>query len=277
MSTPAAIPDREATAFATSIPRGGRRSARILLRLLPAFAVLAIFGFWQFLSTNVVDPIVLPAPTEVAKAFWGLLSESFFWDAVKITAWEATAGFFIGASLGIVLGTMIGLNQYVRRALYPLAVAFQTTPQVALAPLFMVWFGFGLTPRILFSATTCVFPVLVAVVVGLAAADADSRTLLRSFGASRTQTYWRLLVPASLPVVFAGIRVAVPLALIGALVGEFVGGTGGLGVLLTQFNFQLQMPNAFAVIVMLALLGLLSYGVVELIDRRVVYWARHDH
>jgi NitT/TauT family transport system permease protein len=273
MSTGAAIPDREEIALATAVPWRSQKAARVLLKLLPLFAIIAILALWQLLSKTVVDPIVLPPPTEVAKAFWGLLSKSFYWEAVRQTAWEAVAGFFLGATIGIVMGTLIGLNQYARRALYPLAVGFQTTPQVALAPLFMVWFGFGTTPRILFSATTCVFPVLVAVVVGLGSADPDSRTLLRSFGASRFQTYWRLLVPSSLPVVFAGIRVAVPLALIGALVGEFVGGEGGLGVLLTQFNFQLQMPNAFAVIVTLALLGLFSYGIVELIDRRVVYWA----
>jgi NitT/TauT family transport system permease protein len=273
MSTPAAIPDRDEIALATSVRWRSRRAMRVLLRLLPVFAILAILAFWQLLSTTVVDPIVLPPPVEVVQAFWGLLDEDFYWEALRLTAWEAVAGFFLGASIGIVMGTLIGLNQYARRALYPLAVGFQTTPQVALAPLFMVWFGFGTTPRVLFSATTCVFPVLVAVVVGLGSADADSRTLLRSFGASRMQTYWRLLVPSSLPVVFAGIRVAVPLALIGALVGEFVGGEGGLGVLLTQFNFQLQMPNAFAVILTLALLGMLSYGIVEVIDRRVVYWA----
>jgi NitT/TauT family transport system permease protein len=274
MSTGAAIPDREEVALAAAVPWSSHRAARILLKLLPAIAILVILALWQVLSTTIVDPIVLPPPVEVAKAWVGLLDEPFYWEAVRLTAWEAIAGFFLGASIGIVMGTLIGLNQYARRALYPLAVGFQTTPQVALAPLFMVWFGFGTTPRILFSATTCVFPVLVAVVVGLGSADPDSRTLLRSFGASRMQTYFRLLVPASLPVVFAGIRVAVPLALIGALVGEFVGGQGGLGVLLTQFNFQLQMPNAFAVVVTLALLGLISYGIVELIDRRVVYWAR---
>lgn len=278
MTAPAAIPDREAVELATAVPWHERAASRAFFRLLPAIAIVIIFAIWQLLSTTVVEPLVLPPPTEVVKALVGLFDEGFFWEAVRITVWEAVAGFAIGASIGVVLGTLIGLNVYARRALYPLAVAFQTTPQVALAPLFMVWFGFGVTPRVLFAATTCVFPVLVAVVVGLGTADQDSRLLLRSMGASRWQTYRRLLVPASLPVVFAGIRVAVPLALIGAIVGEFIGGTGGMGVLLTQFNFQLQMPNAFAVIAMLALIGLTSYGLVELLERRVVYWAhRHEH
>ena len=263
------------TAGASMAPRrtAGVR-ATLMPVLLPAAAVVAIFAFWQLLSTTVVEPLVLPPPTKVAAAFVDMLDEAYLWEAVRITVWEAAAGFAIGTSVGIVLGTAIGLNVYMRRALYPLAVAFQATPQVALAPLFIAWFGFGLTPRVLFAATTCVFPVLVGVVVGLGSADPDSRTLLRSFGATRWQTYRRLLIPASLPVVFAGIRIAVPLALIGAIVGEFIGGTGGMGVLLTQFNFQLQMPNAFAIIFMLALIGLFNYGLVELLDRRVVYWAR---
>jgi NitT/TauT family transport system permease protein len=278
MSAPTTERVRDVAAPALDGDRRGVRYARASLPIvLPAVAVLAIMAFWQLLSTTVVDPLVLPPPSDVAVAFVGLLDENYLWEAVGVTVWEMLAGFVIGTSIGIFMGTLIGLNVYARRALYPLAVAFQATPQVALAPLFIVWFGFGLTPRILFAATTCVFPVLVGVVVGLGSAEPDSRTLLRSFGASRWQTYRKLLVPASLPVVFAGIRIAAPLALIGALVGEFIGGTGGMGVLLTQFNFQLQMDNAFAVVVMLALIGLFNYGVVELVDRRVVYWAhRHE-
>lgn len=269
----------------TPLPRGprlmrSRRSAKrrdgvVATILPPAGTVLLLLGFWELVSRGgIVDPLVLPAPTEVVDALSGLVGQPFYWDAVRVTVWEAAAGFAIGAGTGLVLGTMIALIPFVRRAIYPLAVAFQTTPQVALAPLFLVWFGFGLMPRILFAATTCFFPVLVSVIVGLGTTDPDARTLLRSFGASRWQQFRKLAWPSALPIVFAGIRTAVPLALIGALVGEFVGGNEGMGVLIMTFNQQLDMPQAFAVIASLAIIGLTAYRLVELADRRIVYWQR---
>lgn len=245
--------------------------------LPPAVTVLLLFGLWELVSrAEIVDPLVLPPPTEVVDAMVQLAGEGFFWKAVRVTVWEAVAGFAIGAATGLVLGTLIALISFVRRAIYPLAVAFQAVPQVALAPLFLVWFGFGLTPRILFAATTCFFPVLVGVIVGLGTVDPDARTLLQSLGASRWQAFRKLAWPSALPVVFAGIRAAVPLALIGALVGEFVGGNEGMGVLITSFNQQLDMPQAFAVIVSLAIIGLVAYGLVELADRKIVYWQRRS-
>lgn len=241
--------------------------------LLPAATVVAILSIWEAASRGgVVNDLVLPPPTDVADAWVRLVQQDFFWEAFRITVWEALAGLMIGCSAGVVLGTLIGLLEPVRRAIYPLVVAFQTTPQVAIAPLFLVWFGFGLTPRIMFSATTCFFPVLVGVVVGLSTADKEAQLLLRSFGASRWQTYRKLLLPASLPVVFAGLRTAVTLSLIGAIVGEFVGGNKGLGVLITTFNFQLDIAASFAIVGVLATIGLVMYGIVELIDRKVVYW-----
>lgn len=269
--------DSRAPASARRARRRGRRGSRLVRNGLPILAFITLLAIWELVSrTGVVDDLVLPPPTEVASALGSLVQEQFFWDAVKVTVWEAVAGFFIGATSGFLVGTLIGLNEFARRALYPLAVAFQTTPQVALAPLFLVWFGFGLTPRVLFAATTCAFPVLVAVVVGLSTADPDARTLMRSLGASRWQTYRKLSLPSSLPVVFAGIRTAVPLALVGAIVGEFVGGNEGLGVLIVTFNFQLAIASTFAVIVTLAIIGVTLYQLVELLDRRIVYWQRRE-
>jgi NitT/TauT family transport system permease protein len=253
----------------------GTRRGRVARAAPPAAAILLLLAAWELSSrAELVDPLVLPTFTASVGALIDLAQQEFFWEAVRVTVWEAVAGFTIGAATGLVLGTLIALISFFRRALYPVAIAFQTTPQVALAPLFIVWFGFGLTPRILFAATTCFFPILVSVIVGLGTADPDARTLLRSLGASRWQQFRKLEWPAALPVVFAGIRTAVPLALIGALVGEFVGGNKGMGVLITTFNQQLDMPRAFAVIMMLSLIGLTAFGIVELVDRKVVFWQR---
>jgi NitT/TauT family transport system permease protein len=254
-------------------PRAAVRFAKAAL--WPGLTFIGILVAWEISSrTGTINPIVLPPPTVILETFYGFLGEEFFWRALRITAWEAFAGFVIGVTGGWILGTLIGLVAYVRRAIYPLAVIFQTLPTVALAPLFMVWFGFGLTPRIAFSAMICFFPVLLAVIVGLRTVDPEAQTLMRSFGATRWQSYRKLVFPASLPMVFGGLKYSVTLALIGALVGEFVGGNDGMGVLINTFNNQLNIAESFAVVFTLSLVGVTFYGLVELLDRRLVFWRR---
>ncbi len=240
---------------------------------LPVAVVLALLGIWELLSrTGTVNPIVLPAPTQIVSAFVGLLGDSSFWKAAKVTAWETIAGLAIGVAGAWVLGTLIGLVDFARRSLYPLVICFQVLPRIALAPLFLVWFGFGLTPRILFATTICFFPVLISVIVGLQTVDPAAATLMRSLGASRWQVYRKLALPSSMPIMFAGIKTAATLALIGAIVGEFVGGDQGLGVLIDTFNNQLDIADSFAAILALAIFGLALYGVVDLIDKKLVFW-----
>jgi NitT/TauT family transport system permease protein len=227
--------------------------------------------------TGLVTRLIMPAPSEVGQAIVMLAQQEYFWNNFYWTAFEAGAGFVLGVALGFASGLIIGISNFARKSIYPLAVAVQSTPQVAIAPLFLIWFGFGIAPRVFFAALSCFFPVLVAVVVGLNAADQDARTLLRSLGASRWTMFRKLLLPAALPTIFAGLRLAVPSALVGAIVGEFVGGNLGLGVMITTFNSQLQIPESFAVVVVLAVMGYGSYLVVEILDRRVVSWSHREH
>jgi NitT/TauT family transport system permease protein len=227
--------------------------------------------------TGLVTRLIMPAPSEVGEAIVMLAQQEYFWNNFYWTAFEAGAGFVLGVALGFASGLIIGISNFARKSIYPLAVAVQSTPQVAIAPLFLIWFGFGIAPRVFFAALSCFFPVLVAVVVGLNAADQDARTLLRSLGASRWTMFRKLLLPAALPTIFAGLRLAVPSALVGAIVGEFVGGNLGLGVMITTFNSQLQIAESFAVVVVLAVMGYGSYLVVEILDRRVVSWSHREH
>lgn len=259
-----------ATALDPGVPGRGRRRMRWTLPLAMLAGILVLLEILA--RTGAINSLIFPAPSAVAVALVELLGQPFFWTNFWVTFLEATAGFAIGATLGFAAGTLIGVNGFARRSLYPLAVAVQSTPQVAIAPLFLIWFGFGIEPRIFFAAMTCFFPILVAVVVGLNVADQDSRTLLRSFGVSKWTMYRRVLLPASLPTTFAGVRTAVPLSLVGAIVGEFVGGNLGLGVLITTFNAQLQIASTFAIVLVLALLGFGGYLLVELLDRRLLGW-----
>lgn len=260
----------------TGAQRPGRGAgAKAMAVALPALTVLVILGIWELLSrTEAVNPLIVPAPTQVIAAFASLVTSSFFWHDAWVTVWETLAGLLIGVTGAWVLGTIIGLVDFARRSLYPLVVAFQVLPRVALAPLFLVWFGFGLTPRVMFAVTICFFPVVLSVIVGLQNVDPSASMLMRSFGASRWQVYRKLALPSSLPIMFAGIKTAATLALIGAIVGEFVGGDRGLGVLIDSFNNQLEIDDAFAAILALAIFGLALYGLVDLIDKKVVFWRR---
>jgi NitT/TauT family transport system permease protein len=254
--------------------RAGRFDASLVL--WPALALLLIGALWEALSRfEIVDPIILPPLTEVAVSLVSLAQEGFFWRNTWITVYETLVGFVLGVVAAWVLGTLIGIFRPFRLAVYPLAVAFQNTPRVALAPLFLTWFGFGLTSKYVMAATICFFPVLIAVVVGLETIDHDARTLMRSFGARRWETYRKLSLPSSMPIIFAGIKQAMTLALIGAIVAEFVGASEGMGVMIKTFNFQLEVADGFAVIVALMIIGLLLYGIVEWLDRRIVFWRGH--
>lgn len=270
--TPELLADEERAGFAARM----RESGRLAAILWPAGTLLAILVIWQLIvELEIVNPIIVPKATDVFTALVDLVQQGFFWENTWVTLEETLIGFVIGVSGAWILGTLIGLSRRFRLAFYPLIVAFQITPRIALAPLFLTWFGFGLTSKIVMAATICFFPVLINVVVGMQTVDKDAQTLMRSFGASRIEEYRKLTLPSSLPIIFAGIKTAMTLALIGAIVAEFVGASEGMGVMIKTFNFQLDVADGFAVIVALSLIGLVLYGITELIENKIVFWRGH--
>jgi NitT/TauT family transport system permease protein len=249
------------------------REGTLGLVLLPALTLAVAVGVWQWVSkSGLVNEIILPAPTDIASELVDLVQQSSFWHATWVTAQEAVIGFVAGVLVAWILGTLIAMFRIFSLAFYPLIIAFQISPRIALAPVFLTWFGFGMSSKIVMAATICFFPVLVNVVLGLEGASADSRALMRSFGASKWETYRKLLLPTSLPATFASLKVAIALAMIGAVVGEFVGASEGLGVLIRQLSFQLEIAASFAVLIVLSLLGLVFYGATSLLEAKVVYW-----
>lgn len=272
----------DAPAPATPAPADGdprRLGSRIFSRsrvetiLLPTIFMLALLGIWQYLSkSEIVDPLLVPAPTDIADATRRLLNTWFFWDAAWVTAQEAVLGFIFGVLAAYLVGTAIGLFPAVRRALFPLIVATEIVPRIALAPLFLSWFGLGIASKITMAAAICFFPVLINVVLGLENVSRESQNLLKSLGASKWETYRKLQLPSSLPEIFASLKVAITFALTGAIVAEFVGANEGLGVLLRTFFFQLLTPEGFAVILALSGMGLILYGITMLLESRIVFW-----
>ena len=250
---------------------------RLARRLWPPLLFLAILiGIWEFaLAIEYVSESILPHPKDIVVSFYELAGSSFVWDDVGATLWESVAGFGLGAALGLALAIPSGLSPIMRQMLNPYAVALQVTPRIAIAPLIIAWAGFGYNSKIWIAAIIAFFPVYVNALTGILTVDEDAREMFRSLGASRWQTFTHLMVPGSLPIMFAGLKTAAGLALVGAVVGEFISAERGLGVLVQQFSSQLAISDAFAVILMLMFLGLLLYGTMEWLERATVFWL-HD-
>ena len=220
---------------------------------------------------------LLPAPSAVARALVAGLASRLYVEHAWITVTEALLGFLIAAAAGIILGTVIAQFRLVERTLYPNVVAFQTLPKIAVAPLLVVWLGFGVSSKVVIAALVAFFPVLVNVIVGLKTVDASKLDLMRSLDASRWQTFRYVTFPNALPFVFAGLDIAIVFSVLGAIVGEFVGSQRGLGNLILQFHTSLDIAGMFAVLLLLAALGVGLHLVIQTIQRRVIFWAQVDH
>lgn len=257
-----------------------RRKARPLDRLavqiaLPLIVLVAFVLALQALSeSGVLNPITFPPPFEVFAALGDLLTKGYFWDATWITLQETLYGFALGAGTGLLIGALTGTVKTFRVALYPFIVAFQNTPRIALAPVFLTWFGFGMESKVVMAAVICFFPVVINTVAGIAGVDENAKTLFRSLGATKMQTFFRLTLPSAAAIAFAGIKTALTLAILGAIVAEFVGASEGLGVLIKELNFQLEVAMGFAVVIALALIGLALYGLIELAEKKLITWVR---
>ena len=234
-------------------------------------------GLWTVAAAREgVSKRILPTPLEVVRSFWTLLSDGILFDHLGVTLWEVLAGFVLGSAGGFLIAVAGSVWAPFRRVIYPYMIALQVTPRIAIAPLLFIWLGFGTLPKIVLAATICFFPVLINTLTGLTLVDEDADELFRSLGATRRQRFFRLALPGALPIIMAGLKTAVSLALIGAIVGEFVSAEKGLGLLIQRFSFQLNTSAAYAVLLTLTAIGLMLYGLMELIDRWVVFWHRDE-
>ena len=219
--------------------------ARLARRLWPPllFLVLIVLVWKLALAVGWVSESILPQPEDIAVSFWELIQSDFVWDDAAATLWEAVAGFVLGSVLGLALAIPAGLSTTMRQMLNPYAVALQVTPRIAIAPLIIAWAGFGYSSKIWIAAIIAFFPVYVNALTGILTVDEEAREMFRSLGANKWQTFVHLMVPSSLPVMFAGLKTAAGLSLVGAVVGEFISAERGLGVLVQQFSSQLAIAE----------------------------------
>jgi NitT/TauT family transport system permease protein len=263
---PAAACPEPAPALDVALSPGRRRV------LMAGFFVLVI-AVWHFAIVLLqVSPLIFPGPLAVARALAEAIQSGEIAKHIGVTLYEILAGFAFGAVFGLVLGALIGQSTLLEAVLYPYVVAFQTVPKVAVAPLFVLWFGFDTTSKVVITATIVFFPVLANTIVGLRSAPRDQIELMQAFTASPWHVFRMVRLPHALPYVFAGLDIGIVLAVIGAIVGEFVGAQAGLGYLILQRNFSMDAAGMFAILVVLSLIGLVLHSVMRLIARRVIFW-----
>lgn len=260
-------------------PFGHIRLSRRYLPLLRAGAigliVLGTIAVWQLIvMIGNYPPFILPAPGQVWTELLRSIQLPSFWNHIGITLIEVLAGLIIGAILAMVLGYVLAKSSLMSSILSPLIVASQAIPIVAVAPLLAIWFGYGITPKIVTALLIVFFPILISVATGLRSIEPNLRDLMRSLQANRRQMFFDLEFPAALPMILSGFKVGATLSVIGAIVGEFVNSDKGLGFLIKQGNGEYNTARTFVALIALMLMALTMYGSVTLMERKWLAWKR---
>jgi ABC-type nitrate/sulfonate/bicarbonate transport system permease component len=239
--------------------------------------VCGLLGAWELAArldvlANAlhIEPFLVPSPSEIGQALWddrGLLADNGW-----VTLQEVIAGFALSVAAGVGFAVALHLSPTLRRAFYPLLVASQTVPIVVVAPILVVWLGFGIGPKLAIIALICFFPITVNTLDGLGSVDPDLMKMMRTLDASRSQTLRRVEAPTALPYFFSGAKIAVAVAVIGAVFGEWAGSSSGLGHLIQQASAQLQTARTFAAVAVLSALAILLFAALAALERRAAWW-----
>jgi NitT/TauT family transport system permease protein len=242
----------------------------------PVLGVAVMLALWQlYVSAFGINRIVLPGPLDITRAAianWPILMRET-WP----TFLESVLGFALAVAIGIPVAVCVASSRVLNLTLYPILIATQSVPKVAVAPIILVWFGLGLQSKLVIAFLVAFFPIVVDTATGMRATPAGLIELARSLRASRLQIFLKVQFPAALPSIFAGAKVAVTLAVIGAVIGEFVGSLNGLGNLLLTANSQLDSPLAWAALVWLSVLGIVLFAAVVAVERLVMPWSEAGH
>lgn len=252
-----------------------RRETRRNLRnrLLAAGFGIFVLAVWHFATTlGFVHSLIIPSPADTFRATLRVTSADYFWPNVWVTLQEIFWGFLIGAASGVILGVGVAMFETVRATIYPYLVALQAPPKIVLAPIFITWFGFDQASKIAIAVVMSFFPMFLNTLTGLSSVDPNAVKLMRSLTAGRWKTFRYLLLPNALPIMMAGVKLCWTLAVLGVIVGEFVGASAGIGYLIYAMNFQLDIAGVFSLIILLSLFTLIVYQLIEWLEGRVIFW-----
>ena len=273
MTVPARTDPRAAPPLPEEPPplRDRRRRPGLAGRMLPPLLFsLLVLGAWQaYTELADISPLLLPSPFQVARSV--VDNASLFARNALVTLQEILIGFALGSTAGIALAVLLTYSRLAERAVYPWLVASQMVPIVAVAPILVVWFGFTIVPKVIVVALVCFFPIVVNTIDGLKAVDPEMVRLMRTLGMSRPRIMRSVRVPSALPYLFSGLKVAMALSVIGAVFGEWVGASEGLGYLMLALNNQLA-TDLFAAVLVLSAMGIVLFFLVGLVERLVIPW-----
>ncbi|HSR95749.1 MAG TPA: ABC transporter permease [Kofleriaceae bacterium] len=237
--------------------------------------IAALLGLWELAVAYFELPAyIVPPPSRIAYAFYNGMSDHLYIGHAYTTIIETLLGFILGCGLAFLLGSIVAISRTIEYYVYPLIVMFQAMPKVALIPLILVWFGLGLSSKVVSAALVAFFPLMVNTIAGLRSADEDRINLMRSLSASRWQIFRMLQLPNALPYIFAGLEVAMIFALIGAIVAELISAEKGLGMLMQSMSFSMDVAGQFSILFVLAILGLVLNGLITIARRRILFWDR---
>jgi NitT/TauT family transport system permease protein len=241
------------------------------------FVVIIALWEWAVPYFNVPN-WVLPTPSQILTALWrgldaGVFDRGGYWLHTGVTVAQVLIGFFIGSALGLLLGTIISQFRILEATLRVYLIAIQSLPKIALAPIIVLWFGFGLTSKIVIICLLTFFPLLINSMAGFKAVDTERLELMRALGANPWQIFWKVRLPSALPYIFAGLDMAAVFAVVGAIVGEFVGAQRGLGTLILSMNAQMDIAGTFSVFIILSLVGVLLHQSLRIVERKLLFWS----
>jgi NitT/TauT family transport system permease protein len=234
--------------------------------LLAAVVVL----WWGVTAIGLVPSYLVPSPSATIESI--VDNPGYYWENTMVTGGETVLGFVLATAIGVLAAVVMVRSPTVERTLYPLLLFAQVIPKIAVAPLFVVWLGFGLAPKIVVAVLMAFFPVVISMVTGLRSVDPEMLELSATMGAGPSRTFRRIRFPASLPYLFSGLKVAATMAVTGAVVGEFVGADTGLGNVILQANGNVDTPTLFAGLLLMSLLGVALFAVVELLEHILLPW-----
>ncbi|KAF0118147.1 MAG: NitT/TauT family transport system permease protein [Xanthobacteraceae bacterium] len=238
----------------------------------PLLLGVLVLVWHVYVRASGISPFILPAPGAVLSEWVSLVGNRRAWFHAGMTVYATLVGFFWAALIGVVLGVLIARIRWLELTLNPFIVATQVIPKVALVPLFVVWFGFGITSKVIVAGVLAFFPILTNTVLGVKSIDEGHRDVMTALNATRWQVFRRLELPSALPYILTGFEVGIVLAIIGAVVGEYLGGNQGLGHLLIQSMNGFETSQMFAVLIQMSLIGFAFYFAIGLLKRLLIPW-----
>lgn len=245
--------------------------ANIKNKLYPIITLVAVVLLWQVIvDVKNVPAYIVPSPTNIVKT---LISDfKVIMDNTKVTIYESIVGFVISIILSFVLAVLMDSFKIVRKSLYPILVISQTIPTIAIAPLFIIWFGFGPMPKIIVVIITCFFPIVISLIDGFEKVDRDYINLFRTMKASRLQTFYHLKLPYAMVNLFSGLKIAATYMVMASVIGEWLGGDSGIGVYMVRAKSAYALDKVFAAIIVIVLISIIIIYIIDFISKRLIHW-----